>query len=302
MPGGRRTSSSHETVRTLFFLKLVAAGHLTIYITRNTGPLWQRPWPNWRLVVAAESPRVGLALAWLVVNDAVKVLVLRHVRHGHARARRHLERLSTEGADEAFGEHVHVRRMRRGPHDAGADTFDAKVDVLGDGLPEAGGAGPCNLADEMRPDRTLILRPDRAAWAAPGGGMGAMFLVAALDGFVTLTRRAGFHLGIALFFGFIAAFAGLLLLTAVHAFLDKVKLVRGDDGTVTVISYRWSLRPHLQVLQFGDIQDVIVEHDEGPNLVLLTADQRLLLTHRGDGSGDVDPKLVEEVRRFLDRA
>jgi H+-transporting ATPase len=28
-----------ETVRTLIFLKLLVAGHLTIYLTRNVGPI-----------------------------------------------------------------------------------------------------------------------------------------------------------------------------------------------------------------------------------------------------------------------
>jgi H+-transporting ATPase len=32
-----------ETIQTLIFLKLVVAGHLTIFLTRNTGPIWQRP-------------------------------------------------------------------------------------------------------------------------------------------------------------------------------------------------------------------------------------------------------------------
>jgi H+-transporting ATPase len=33
----------------------LVAGHLTIYITRSVGTFWQRPWPNWRLVVATEG-------------------------------------------------------------------------------------------------------------------------------------------------------------------------------------------------------------------------------------------------------
>ena len=42
-------------VQSLMFLKLLVAGHLTIYITRSAGTFWKRPWPNWRLVVATET-------------------------------------------------------------------------------------------------------------------------------------------------------------------------------------------------------------------------------------------------------
>ena len=45
-------------VQSLMFLTLLVAGHLTIYITRSVGTFWQRPWPNWRLVVACESTQV----------------------------------------------------------------------------------------------------------------------------------------------------------------------------------------------------------------------------------------------------
>ncbi len=30
-------------VQSVIFLKLLVAGHLTIYLTRNKGPIWQRP-------------------------------------------------------------------------------------------------------------------------------------------------------------------------------------------------------------------------------------------------------------------
>ncbi len=57
-------------VQTLLFLKLLVAGHLTIYLTRNDGPFWSRPLPNVRLVIAAETTQVlGTLLAvygWLV--------------------------------------------------------------------------------------------------------------------------------------------------------------------------------------------------------------------------------------------
>ncbi len=106
------------TIRTLIFLKLLVAGHLTIYVTRNDGALWQRPWPAWRLLVVTEATQVlgtvaavygwfvppigwmaaGLvwaySLGWLLVNSAVKLGVLRLLREGWATQRRHLERVS----------------------------------------------------------------------------------------------------------------------------------------------------------------------------------------------------------------
>ena len=41
-------------VQALIFLKLLVSGHMTIYLTRNKGPVWERPWPNWKLVVPAD--------------------------------------------------------------------------------------------------------------------------------------------------------------------------------------------------------------------------------------------------------
>ena len=90
-----------STVQTLIFLKLLVAGHLTIYLTRNRGAIWQRPLPNWRLFVTAETTQVvgtlaavyglfvapvgwtyalviwGYALAWFLLNSVAKVLAYR---------------------------------------------------------------------------------------------------------------------------------------------------------------------------------------------------------------------------------
>ncbi len=92
------------TIQTLIFLKLLVAGHMTIYLTRNTGWFWQRPFPSWKLVAAAETTQLlgtlaavygwlmppigwgyaalvwGYALAWLVVNNVIKVAVRRMAR------------------------------------------------------------------------------------------------------------------------------------------------------------------------------------------------------------------------------
>ncbi len=90
-----------DTIQTLIFLKLLVAGHLTIYLTRNKGAVWDRPWPSWLLVVTTETTQVvgtlaavygwfvapigwdyalvvwGYALAWFLINSAVKIAVVR---------------------------------------------------------------------------------------------------------------------------------------------------------------------------------------------------------------------------------
>jgi H+-transporting ATPase len=106
-----------EVVQTVIFLKLLVAGHLTIYVARNVGMIWDRPWPAWRLIVATESTQAigtlaavygwwvtpigwtyaleiwGYALAWFLLNDFAKVRVLRMLARGGSAHRRHLERI-----------------------------------------------------------------------------------------------------------------------------------------------------------------------------------------------------------------
>jgi H+-transporting ATPase len=105
-------------VQSLMFLKLLVAGHLTIYITRSAGTFWKRPWPNWRLIAATEVTQVigtlaavygwgmtplgwkyalavwAYALAWFFVNDMVKVEVHRMLTLGTQRHQRHLARVN----------------------------------------------------------------------------------------------------------------------------------------------------------------------------------------------------------------
>ncbi|MGH7095439.1 MAG: plasma-membrane proton-efflux P-type ATPase, partial [Stellaceae bacterium] len=58
-------------VQALIFLKLLVSGHMTIYLTRNKGPVWERPLPSWKLVVPCEITQLagtlvvvyGLAMA-----------------------------------------------------------------------------------------------------------------------------------------------------------------------------------------------------------------------------------------------
>ncbi|SMC09687.1 plasma-membrane proton-efflux P-type ATPase [Nitratiruptor tergarcus] len=92
-------------VQSIFFAKMVIAGHGTIYNTRIDDWFFKRPWPSWILFGATFSTRVigtiiavygfglmmpigwdwGLfmwayALTWFVFNDAVKMAVLRYYR------------------------------------------------------------------------------------------------------------------------------------------------------------------------------------------------------------------------------
>jgi H+-transporting ATPase len=92
-------------VQSLFFAKLVIAGHGTIYNTRIDDWFWKRPYPSWSLFLATLSSRIvgtiiavygfglmspigwkwaafawGYALIWFVFNDAVKMGVLRYYR------------------------------------------------------------------------------------------------------------------------------------------------------------------------------------------------------------------------------
>jgi len=108
-----------DTMQTLIFLKLLVAGHLTIYLTRNTGKIWDRPLPGWRLFVTTEATQVlgtlaavygwlvtpigwGYALAvwayaliWFLINSAVKIHVYRLTRLLAGRQVAHLERVET---------------------------------------------------------------------------------------------------------------------------------------------------------------------------------------------------------------
>ncbi len=88
---------SEQMIQSMFFAKLVVAGHGTIYNTRTDGWFWKKPYPSWLLFNATFSTRIlgtliavyGIfitpigwenamwlwlyALTWFVFNDAVKV-------------------------------------------------------------------------------------------------------------------------------------------------------------------------------------------------------------------------------------
>ncbi|HHJ15848.1 MAG TPA: HAD family hydrolase [Gammaproteobacteria bacterium] len=94
-----------ELIRTLLFLKLIVAGHSTLYITRIDGWFWQRPFPSGLLMAATFGTEIvgtliavyGVfvtptgweyalwiwlyALVWFVINDAVKVTAYKVLRN-----------------------------------------------------------------------------------------------------------------------------------------------------------------------------------------------------------------------------
>jgi H+-transporting ATPase len=106
-----------QFTQTLMFLKLLVAGHLTIYLTRTVKPFFRRPWPSWQLVTAGESTHVigtlaavygwgmspigwfyalvvwGYSIAWFLVNDLIKLAVYRLMRQGTSAHSRHMERV-----------------------------------------------------------------------------------------------------------------------------------------------------------------------------------------------------------------
>ena len=95
-------------IQSLIFLKLVVAGHATIFLTRTDDWFWKRPFPSklllhasfWSAALATLIVIYGFlvtavgwkaamsvwayALAWVVLNDMVKVWTLRRLRARHA--------------------------------------------------------------------------------------------------------------------------------------------------------------------------------------------------------------------------
>jgi H+-transporting ATPase len=104
-------------VQALIFLKLLVSGHMTIYLTRNKGPIWERPWPSWLLVVPCETTQLvgtlvvvyglfmaptgwplvlmvwGYTIVSFFVASAIKIGAYRLLDHRAARQARHLRRV-----------------------------------------------------------------------------------------------------------------------------------------------------------------------------------------------------------------
>jgi H+-transporting ATPase len=100
---------SHDEIRTFLFLKLIVAGHSTLYITRARGWFWQRPWPSpvlfgatfsteivgtvfaaqgWLMAPIGWVPALWIwayALAWFLIEDVVNVMARRLIWHADTR-------------------------------------------------------------------------------------------------------------------------------------------------------------------------------------------------------------------------
>ncbi len=109
-------------VQSLIFLKLLVSGHLTIYLTRNKGAMWDRPWPSWKFVVPCESTKVvgtlavvygwfmaasgwplvllvwGYTLVTFFIASGVKIAVYRMLDHRVTHHARHLARIENHVA------------------------------------------------------------------------------------------------------------------------------------------------------------------------------------------------------------
>ena len=87
---------SPDTLRTVILLKLLVAGHLTIYLRRNPGAIWDHPWPLVRIAdrLGMRAGRWGYALVWFIINSGVKIATNRLLDRGPKAHQRHLQRIS----------------------------------------------------------------------------------------------------------------------------------------------------------------------------------------------------------------
>jgi H+-transporting ATPase len=91
-------------LQTLIFLKLLVAGHMTIYVTRVRDWFWRRPWPSLKLFFALETTQIigtlvavsgwliapiplwlalgvwAYAIVWMFLLSAVRVAAFRELR------------------------------------------------------------------------------------------------------------------------------------------------------------------------------------------------------------------------------
>ena len=109
-----------ETIRSLIFLKLAVAGHMTVYLSRTGDKhFWSKPLPAPSMFGILETNQViatllavyglmmrpigwklalfvwGYALLWFLINDQIKVVVMRLLRHGIVAEQDHLRRISS---------------------------------------------------------------------------------------------------------------------------------------------------------------------------------------------------------------
>lgn len=112
-------------IKTTIFLKLLVAGHLTLFITRSRGWFWQKPWPSWVLLVMLEGTQIigtlaavygifmtpigwlyalgvwSYALVWFFIGNVVRVLVIKILDYRTEQHQKHLSQ--TEGKVISYG-------------------------------------------------------------------------------------------------------------------------------------------------------------------------------------------------------
>ncbi len=95
---------SEDIIRSLLFLKLLVAGHSTLFVTRSEGFLWEKPYPAPILLMATIGTEIvgtlvavygvfitpigwryalliwGYALIWMLINDTLKVYANRFLQ------------------------------------------------------------------------------------------------------------------------------------------------------------------------------------------------------------------------------
>jgi H+-transporting ATPase len=100
----RENGYSEQMIQSMMFIKLIVAGHSTLYITRTDGWFWRRPWPAPLLFFATFGTEIlgtfivvygflmtpigwkyallmwAYALAWFFVDNAAKMLAYRLLR------------------------------------------------------------------------------------------------------------------------------------------------------------------------------------------------------------------------------
>jgi H+-transporting ATPase len=104
----REKGFSEEMIQSMMFLKLIVAGHSTLYITRTEGWFWRRPFPAPLLFSATFGTEIlgtliavygilitpigwkyalwmwAYALTWFFVDNAAKMLAYRLLRSRNA--------------------------------------------------------------------------------------------------------------------------------------------------------------------------------------------------------------------------
>ncbi|MFW5657377.1 MAG: plasma-membrane proton-efflux P-type ATPase [Bacteroidota bacterium] len=95
-----------NTIQTMMFLKLLVAGHMTIFLTRNEGWMWDKPYPSLALILALEGTQIigtlvavygwlvhpigwakagivwGYAIVWILLLNGVKVITTKGINPG----------------------------------------------------------------------------------------------------------------------------------------------------------------------------------------------------------------------------